>query len=80
MVCGAGNQSGSTSVSGKTTFAAQNLHKETNQLRTHFQHTFTFKQAHFTKVLQKDGGGQRASSYLGFYFGIPATISDSIPQ
>lgn len=38
-VCGAGKQNGSTSVSVYSTFAAQNLHKKTNQQRIHFQNT-----------------------------------------
>lgn len=31
-------------------------------------------------MLQDDSDWQGASSYLGVYFGIPATISDSISQ
>lgn len=85
MECGAGQKSWSSSSQYTTTSSAQNLHKKTNQQRTHWNTFMTLKHkfqsaAEWLWQTNSKFSTPTRSSYLRIYFGIPATISDSIPQ
>lgn len=88
MLCGAGQRSGPASSQCRRTSAAHSLHEKTSlQRRTTSTHLHDFKNTYISSSASEWLWWTNSwfftptwPSYLRLYFGIPATISDSIPQ